>query len=123
MRESLNIGEIVTFDVEDDERTGKLRAINVTGDGSGEPPDTSESFGGGRGRGNRRGGYGFRNNRGGGNNRFGFSRRDDDDFGGRSSYNSRGGSFGGRKNFGDRGGDRGDRRGGFGFGGGKSKRT
>merc|ERR1719510_543478 len=58
-REFLNIGENVTFDIETDDRSGKLRAVNVVGDGTGTPPDLSERDGGrGGGRGGRRGGRG-----------------------------------------------------------------
>merc|ERR1719266_64395 len=58
-REFLNIGENVTFDIKTDERSGKLRAVNVIGDRTGTPPDLSEGApGGGRGRGRGRGGFG-----------------------------------------------------------------
>ena len=41
-RKMLNIGENVTYDVEIDERSGKYRASNVTGDGTGTPAQAEE---------------------------------------------------------------------------------
>merc|ERR1719367_381178 len=49
--EELNIGERVTFDIVYDDKTGKDRAENISGDGSGQP---AEKRGGDR----DRGGYG-----------------------------------------------------------------
>merc|ERR1719242_2072341 len=58
-REFLNIGENVTFDIKTDERSGKLRAVNVVGDRTGSPPDLGGGRGGyGGGYGGGRGGYG-----------------------------------------------------------------
>jgi len=65
-RQSLNIQENVTFEIAQDERSGKDRAVNVNGDGSGMPPPERDNFGGARG---GRGGYndgGYGGNRGGG---------------------------------------------------------
>jgi len=81
-RECLNIGENVTFSIEENPRSGKLRAIEVTGDETGTPPDMS---GGGRDRG--RGGRGGR-----GGNRD----RDRGYGGGYGDRGSRGGGYGGR---------------------------
>merc|ERR1719483_943210 len=86
-RDFLNKGEKVTYDLEEDERSNRMRAGNVVGDGSGEPPEPRENN------------YSRRDNRG------GDSRR-----GGRSGgFRSRGGDRGGD----DRGGDRGGRGRGF----------
>merc|ERR1719494_863011 len=86
-RKFLNIGENVTFEIDTDQRTGKLRAVQVIGDGTGSPPKIDEDRGdrfNDRGQRRRGGGFGFRNNnnRGGDNNSGGF----------RNNYN-RGGGF------------------------------
>lgn len=86
-RKTLNIGENVTFDRGVDERSGKARAVNVTGDFSGTEP---EPFRGGRG-GGRGGRGGFRGGRGRGRGFRGRGR-------GRGGYGGRGGGYGGRGN-------------------------
>merc|ERR1719361_2321135 len=67
-RKHLNIGENVTFDITEDKRSGKPRAENVVGDGTGEEPELTprEDFRGGRGgdRGGRDRGYGGGRDRG-----------------------------------------------------------
>ena len=103
---SLANEELVEFSVEEDPRTGKSRAVNITGPG-GAPPKGQPSNGfdqgghggynngggrGGFGGGGRGGGGGYGGGRGGGDRGGGFSR------GGRGGY--RGGGGGG----GDRGG-------------------
>jgi len=76
-REFLNIGENVTFDESEDPRSGKMRAQNVVGDGTGEEPDLTPreprndrrgGYGGGYG-GGRGGGRGYGGGRGGGRDR------------------------------------------------------
>merc|ERR550525_377479 len=60
-RQALNLGEKVTYSITTDEKSGKTRAANVRGDGSGDPVDISSRGGrGGRGgyRGRGRGGRG-----------------------------------------------------------------
>ena len=95
-RNTLNLGEGVTFDIEMGDKGPK--AVNVTGDGTGEPPQEQPS-----------GGFGGRGGSGGYNNRSGGG------FGGNRGYNNRsGGGFGGRG--GRSGGGYGGRQGG-GFGG------
>jgi len=80
-RQHLKIGENVTFDAKHDTRTGKQRAENVSGDGTGEEPDMTDDrpprdsggYGGGRdsgGYGGRSGGYG--GGRGGGRSGGGY---------------------------------------------------
>jgi len=111
-REFLNIGENVTFNSADDPRSGKMRAENVTGDGTGTEPDLtprddyrSRDRGGygdrdrgyGGGYGGDRGGYGG----GYGGDRGGYGGGDyDGGYGGRRSGGGRdrdyGGSGGGR---------------------------
>jgi len=85
-REFLNIGEKVTYDIGQDERSGRDRAINVTGDGSGEEPDMEE----------RRGGFGGSRQGGRNDDRRGGSGgyRNDDRSGG--SYGRDNGGYGGR---------------------------
>jgi len=79
-RDFLNKGEKVTYDLEEDERSNRMRAVNVVGDGSGEPPEPREY-----------------------NN---YSRRDNSDSRrDNSGYNSRRG--GRSRGFGSRGGGRG----------------
>lgn len=73
-RDFLNTGEKVTYDLEEDERSNRMRAVNVVGDGSGEPPEQREP---------RR----YNN----------YSRRDN------SGYNSRRGRGGRGRDFGSRG--------------------
>jgi len=104
-REFLNIGEKVTFEPTDDPRSGKLRAENVTGDGSGEAPDLTprddyrrEERGGSRGYGGGRdrdrgygGGYG-----GGRDRDYGGGRDSGRGYGGGSGDRYGGGSGGGR---------------------------
>jgi len=112
-REHLNIRENVTFDVGEDERTGKARAINVTGDGSGEEPDMSDNRGGSYSNNRGSGGY---NNRGGSyNNSGGYNNNNSGGFGGGYGDNSGGG-------FGRQGGGFGGRQSG-GFGGGYNNRS
>jgi len=112
-RKHLLIGENVTFDIEDDSRSGKPRAANVVGDGTGEEPDLTprddrqrdDRRGGGResrgyGGGRESGGYGRREERsyGGGRDRgYGGGRGGDRERGGRESggYGGRGGDRGG----------------------------
>lgn len=130
-RQHLKIGENVTFDAKHDTRTGKQRAENVSGDGTGEEPDLTDdrpprdsggygggrdsggyggrsSYGGGRGRGGgygggRGGGYGGGRDRGygGGRDSGGYGGGRDSGYGGQSS----GGYGGGRER--DYGGSRG----------------
>lgn len=107
-RECLNIGENVTFDETEDPRSGKMRAENVTGDGTGEAPDLTPreprrdnyddnrggsggGYGGRGGDGGYGGGYGGGSGGGYGGGSYGGGR--DRDYGGRSS--GRGGSRGG----------------------------
>jgi len=120
-RDALNISENVTFEIIHDQGTGKRRAVNVVGDGSGTPaPERTGGFGGGQG-GRGRGGYGGGNSYGGGygggNNSFGGgygggygNNQGDNGYGGGYGNNS-GGGYGG--NSGGYGGNRG------GFGGGR----
>jgi len=97
-REFLNIGEKVTFDIEQDERSGKNRAANVEGDGTGEEPDMTprqpRGYGDDRrggGRDSRGGGYGD-DRRGGGRDRRGGGYEDRGRGGGRDrDYGSSGG--------------------------------
>jgi len=72
-RDFLNNGEKVTYDLEEDERSNRMRAVNVVGDGSGEPPEPRES-------------RGYNNN---------YSRRDNSGYNSRRGGRSRGG-FGNR---------------------------
>lgn len=103
-RDHLNIGEKVTFDISTDDRSGKERADNVEGDGSGEMPREERRDdrrgGGGRDRrgGGRRGGYG------------GGDRRGGDRRGGGGYDDRRGGDRRGGGGYDDR---RDDRRGGY----------
>jgi len=97
-RQTLNISELVTFEIIMDQNSGKTRAINVSGDGSGTAPPPRRQFNNNYGGGNS-GGYGgnssYGGNRGsggydGGNSRFGGG------FGGSSGGyggNSRGGGW------------------------------
>jgi len=55
-KRELNVGENVTYDVGVDDRSGKSRAENVTGDGSGTPDQGGGGGYGGGGYGG--GGYG-----------------------------------------------------------------
>jgi len=64
-RQSLNIQENVTFELITDERTGKTKAVNVNGDGSGMPPPERNDFGGNGGNNNGYGGNGQWENHGG----------------------------------------------------------
>jgi len=96
--DSLNIAENVTFEIAEDERSGKTRAVNVEGDGSGTPaPErNNDNFGGGRGGfgGNSGGGYGGQqqggNSGGYGGNSGGYGGNSGGGYGGNS-----GGSWGG----------------------------
>jgi len=93
-KDSLNIGENVTFTIGEDERTGKSRAANVQGDGSGEPAQESGGWGGNRGGGyNNGGGWGGNNygggNRGYGGNNYGGGNRGGQGGGDRPCYNFR----------------------------------
>jgi len=73
-RDFLNKGEKVTYDLEEDERSNRMRAVNVVGDGSGEPPEPRENnnysrrdnSGYNSRRGGRSGGFRSRGGRGGG---------------------------------------------------------
>lgn len=81
-RDCLNKGEKVTFELQEDDRSSKMRATNVRGDGSGDPPSPRRNDYGDDG-GYRRGGYSDRRGRGG--RRGGFNdRRGAGGFGGRS---------------------------------------
>mmetsp|Transcript_60748 Transcript_60748/g.71084 ORF Transcript_60748/g.71084 Transcript_60748/m.71084 type:complete len:150 (+) Transcript_60748:95-544(+) len=107
---SLNDGENVTFDDEFDAQKGKTKAINVTGDGTGQ---VRQRGGGGRGGGGRGGGRGF-GGEGRGGDRFdggqgNYGRGD-------GGYSGGGGNYapsGGGGNYAPSGGD-----GGYGGGGG-----
>lgn len=79
-REHLKINEVVTFERSADSKTGKPRAENVTGDGTGEEPDLSP-----------RENSGYNNNRGGGNS-----------YGGNQGYNNNG--YGNQQQYGMYGG-------------------
>jgi len=81
-RDCLNTGEKVTFELQEDDRSSKMRACNVRGDGSGDPPPPRRENNYGDDGGYRRGGYGDRRGRGG--RRGGFSDRRGGGFGGRS---------------------------------------
>lgn len=110
-RDHLLIGENVEYDMTTDDRSGKMRAENVTGDGTGEEPDMEPreerrddrrgggDYGGGRDRGyggGRSGGYGGgREERRGGDRGYGGGDRDRGYGGGRDRH-SGGGRDGGR---------------------------
>ena len=99
---SLANEELVEFSVEEDPRTGKSRAVNITGPG-GAPPKGQPSNGydqGGQG--------GFNNNNGGGGRGGGFG----GGRGGGGGYRGGGDRGGGYRGGGDRGGGRGGYRGG-----------
>jgi len=96
-KRELNVGENVTFDVEIDDRSGKPRAINVVGDGSGQPAQ-SGGFGGGRGGGYGGGRSGGRNNYG-GNRQGGYSGGQSGGYGQQQSggYGGQQGGYGGQQ--------------------------
>jgi len=122
-RKHLNIGENVTFEIDTDTRTGKLRAVQVVGDGSGTPPDIQEDRGGRFGdggprrRGGRGGGFGFRNNN---NSRDGGRFSQDDNGGDYRNNNRRGGYSNPYRRDNQNSGGFGGGRQSFGFGGGRS---
>jgi len=115
-RKHLLIGENVTFDIEDDSRSGKPRAANVVGDGTGEEPDLTPRD---DRRGDDRRGSGGGRDRRGGDRSYGGGR--DREYGGGRERGYGGGrdrEYGGREGgrSGGRGGDRGGSRGGAGGG-------
>jgi len=93
-RDYLNSGEKVTYDLVSDERSNRMRAVNVVGDGSGTPPEPRDN--GYRGdRDNSNSGYRRRDD----DRDGGYRRRDDDDDRGsgrrRGGYRGAGGRGGG----------------------------
>jgi len=97
-KSDLNVGEGVTFDIGQDERSGKDRANNVTGDGKGEPAPQQNynNYGGGYNQGGGYGGRGGRrNNYGGGRNNYGGGRRNNYGGGNRGGgyNNNQGGGY------------------------------
>jgi len=98
--DSLNIAENVTFSIAQDERSGKTRAVNVEGDGTGTPAperNNDSNFGGGNQRfgrgGNSGGGYGG-NSGGYGGNSGGYGGQGGNSGGGYGGNS--GGSWGGQ---------------------------
>jgi len=124
-RDSLNISENVTFEIIHDQGSGKRRAVNVVGDGSGTPAPERTNYDGGRGR----GGYGGRGSYGGGNSYGGGYGGGNNSYGGGygGGYgNNQGGGYGGGYGNNNGGGYGNSRGGGFGGGfggrgGGQSK--
>lgn len=95
-REFLNIGENVSFDLQEDDRTGKMRAANVTGDQSGEAPDLTP-----------RNNYNNNNNRGYGNDNRGYNRNNwgGQNQGGNNGYGNNNGGYGNNNGYGNNGGN------------------
>jgi len=119
-RQSLNIGENVTFEIIMDQNSGKTRGVNVTGDGTGTPAPQQRDFGGNRGGygGNRGGGFGGNRGGGYGGNRGGGYGGNSGGYGGNSGgYGGNSGGYGGNSggyggNSGGYGGNRGGSSGG-----------
>lgn len=96
-RKSLNIGEVVQFETEVDQNTGKLRATACSGDGTGEPAPQrrNNNFGGRRGGNNNfGGGYGGRGGQQGGYSAYG-GQQQQGGYGGNQQYGGNQGSYSG----------------------------